>query len=48
MEVFGANGYSMEYPIQRYFRDARSATIAGGTSQMQRNAIARHLGLKIT
>jgi alkylation response protein AidB-like acyl-CoA dehydrogenase len=48
MEVFGANGYSMEYPIQRYFRDARSATTAGGTSQMQRNAIARSLGLKIT
>lgn len=48
IQVFGANGYSMDYEIQRFFRDARSATIAGGTSQIQRNAIARDLGLKIT
>jgi len=47
MQIFGANGYSMDYPIQRYFRDARSATIAGGTSQMQRNTIARAMGLDI-
>ncbi|MDB5452531.1 MAG: hypothetical protein JWO33_1109 [Caulobacteraceae bacterium] len=47
MQIFGANGYSMEYEMQRFFRDARSATIAGGTSQIQRNAIARDMGLKI-
>jgi alkylation response protein AidB-like acyl-CoA dehydrogenase len=35
----------MEYDMQRMFRDARGATIAGGTSQMQRNAIAKALGL---
>jgi alkylation response protein AidB-like acyl-CoA dehydrogenase len=47
MQVFGANGYSMEYEIQRFYRDARSATIAGGTSQIQRNTIARDMGLEI-
>lgn len=45
MQVMGAYGYSMEYDMQRMFRDARGATIAGGTSQMQRNAIAKALGL---
>ena len=46
MQIFGAAGYSMEYDMQRYFRDARSATIAGGTSQMQRDLIARLMGLR--
>jgi alkylation response protein AidB-like acyl-CoA dehydrogenase len=48
MQIMGANGYSMEYDMQRLFRDARGSTIAGGTSQMQRNTIARHMGLKVS
>jgi len=47
MQIFGAAGYSMEYDMQRYFRDARSSTIAGGTSQIQRNLIARLMDLKV-
>jgi len=47
MQIFGAYGYSMEYDIQRHFRDARSTTIGAGTSQMQRNIIAGLMGLKI-
>ncbi|MDY0012494.1 MAG: acyl-CoA dehydrogenase family protein [Rhodocyclaceae bacterium] len=47
MQIYGAAGYSMEYDIQRFFRDARGATIAGGTSQIQRNLIARLMNLKI-
>lgn len=47
MQVMGAYGYSMEYDMQRYFRDARGSTIAGGTSQIQRNLIARLMGLKV-
>jgi len=47
MQIFGAAGYSMEYDMQRYFRDVRSATIGAGTSQMQRNLIARLMGLQI-
>ena len=46
MQVFGAYGYSMEYEIQRHFRDSRSTTVGAGSSQMQRNAIAATLGLK--
>jgi alkylation response protein AidB-like acyl-CoA dehydrogenase len=46
MQIMGAYGYSMEYDMQRYFRDARGSTIAGGTSQIQRNLIARLMGLK--
>ena len=33
--------------MQRHFRDSRSATIAAGTSQMQRNVIAGLMGLKV-
>ncbi|ODT32964.1 MAG: hypothetical protein ABS35_00250 [Kaistia sp. SCN 65-12] len=47
MQIFGAAGYSMEYDMQRQFRDSRSATIAGGTSQMQRNLIARLMDLEV-
>ncbi|WP_345248165.1 acyl-CoA dehydrogenase family protein [Pigmentiphaga soli] len=40
MQVLGAFGYSMEYDMQRHYRDARSVTIGAGTSQIQRNLIA--------
>ena len=46
MQVFGGYGYSMEFDMQRHYRDARSATIAAGTSQIQRNIIAGLMGLK--
>lgn len=45
MQVLGGYGYTMEYPMQRHFRAARGATITAGTSQMQRQMIARKLGL---
>jgi alkylation response protein AidB-like acyl-CoA dehydrogenase len=44
MQIMGAYGYSMEYEMQRHFRDARSTTIGAGSSQMQRNAIASTMG----
>ena len=47
MQVLGANGYNMEFDMQRHFRDARAATIAAGTSQIQRNLIAGRMGLKV-
>ena len=47
MQVFGGYGYSMEFDMQRHYRDARSATIAAGTSQIQRNIIAGLIGLKV-
>ena len=47
MQIFGGAGYSMEFDMQRHFRDSRSTTIAAGTSQMQRNVIAGLMGLKV-
>lgn len=46
VQIMGAYGLSAEYDMQRFFRDARSATIAAGTSQTQRNLIAGLMGLK--
>jgi alkylation response protein AidB-like acyl-CoA dehydrogenase len=45
MQIMGAYGYSMEYEMQRHFRDARSTTVGAGSSQMQRNTIASTMGL---
>jgi alkylation response protein AidB-like acyl-CoA dehydrogenase len=47
MQILGANGYSMEFDMQRHYRDARAATIAAGSSQIQRNLIAGLMGLKV-
>jgi alkylation response protein AidB-like acyl-CoA dehydrogenase len=47
MQSMGAYGYSMEFDMQRHFRDARAATIAAGTSEVQRNLIANLIGLKV-
>ncbi|MCC6777093.1 MAG: acyl-CoA dehydrogenase family protein [Hyphomicrobiales bacterium] len=47
MQVLGGCGYSMEFDMQRHYRDARAATTAAGTSQVQRNLIAGLMGLKI-
>jgi alkylation response protein AidB-like acyl-CoA dehydrogenase len=41
MQLFGANGYSCAYPLERLYRDVRGFAIAGGTTQIQRNLIAR-------
>ncbi len=41
MQLFGANGYSAAYPMERLYRDVRGFVIAGGTTQIQRNLIAR-------
>lgn len=48
MQVMGGYGYSMEFDMQRHYRDARAATTAAGTSQIQRNIIAGLMGLKAT
>lgn len=45
MQIHGGYGYTMEYPVQRYWRDARLLTITEGTSEIQHLAIARELGI---
>jgi alkylation response protein AidB-like acyl-CoA dehydrogenase len=47
MQILGAYGYTMEFDMQRHFRDSRASTIAAGTSQIQRNLIANLMGLKV-
>lgn len=41
VQLFGAAGISSEYPIGRYFRDAKVLKIVEGTNQIQRNIIGR-------
>ena len=43
VQLFGASGISADYPINRYFRDAKVLQIVEGTNQIQRNIIARIL-----
>lgn len=43
VQLFGAAGISNEYPINRYFRDAKVLQIVEGTNQIQRNIISRTL-----
>ena len=47
MQIFGGYGYNMEFDMQRYFRDSRAATVAAGSSQIQRNLLANLMGLKV-
>ena len=45
MRVYGGYGLTMAFDIQRHFRDARLFVIGDGSSQIQRNLIARTMGL---
>lgn len=45
IQVHGGYGYIADYPIERYFRDARITTIYEGTSEVQKMVISRALGL---
>ncbi len=45
LQVFGGYGYITEYGIEKEVRDALAATIYSGTSEIQKNIIASHLGI---
>lgn len=45
VQVFGGYGYMTEQEVERDLRDAVGSTLYSGTSEIQRNIIARHLGL---
>ena len=48
LQLFGARGYSRDYPLERAVRDARMFTIAGGTAQVLRTLVAsRVLDIKL-
>ena len=44
-QVFGGYGYMNDYPVARFWRDAKILEIGEGTSEVQRMLIARHLGV---
>jgi acyl-CoA dehydrogenase len=43
MQIYGGYGYSKEYPVEKLFRDAKVLQVYEGTSEIQRNIIAREL-----
>ncbi len=46
-QVFGGSGFIEEYPVARFYRDAKILEIGEGTSEVQRLVIARGLGLPV-
>ena len=45
VQIHGGNGYTTDYPVERYMRDAKITTIYEGTSEIQNLVIARQIGL---
>jgi len=43
IQIFGGNGYSREYPVERMYRDAKLCVIGEGTSEVQKIIISRDL-----
>ena len=43
VQIFGGYGYTKDYPVERYFRDAKVTEIYEGTSEIQRIVIGKHL-----
>jgi alkylation response protein AidB-like acyl-CoA dehydrogenase len=43
VQLLGGYGYSKEYPVERFMRDAKITQIYEGTNQVQRIVMARHL-----
>ena len=43
LQLFGGYGYTVEYPISRFYTDARIQRIYGGTSEIMRDLVARSI-----
>jgi alkylation response protein AidB-like acyl-CoA dehydrogenase len=43
IQIHGGYGYTQDFPVERYFRDAKLCEIGEGTSEVQRMVIARHI-----
>jgi alkylation response protein AidB-like acyl-CoA dehydrogenase len=43
VQIHGGIGYMREYPIERYYRDAKATLFCSGTSELQREVISQEL-----
>ena len=43
VQVFGGYGYTKDFPVEKYYRDAKLCTIGEGTSEIQKIVIAREV-----
>jgi alkylation response protein AidB-like acyl-CoA dehydrogenase len=43
MQVLGGYSYMIEYGMERHYREAKLYEIAGGTTEVQKNIIVKHL-----
>jgi len=46
VQIYGGYGYTEEFPVSRYFRDAKVLEIGEGTSEILRLVLSRDLGLE--
>jgi acyl-CoA dehydrogenase len=47
LQIHGGNGYMMDYPVQRFWRDARINSIGGGTTQIMNEILVKRLGITV-
>ena len=43
VQIFGGYGYTKDFPVEKYYRDAKLCTIGEGTSEIQKLVIAREV-----
>ena len=43
VQIFGGYGYSKEFPVEKFYRDAKLCTIGEGTSEIQKVVIAKQI-----
>jgi len=48
MQVLGGYSYMVEYGMERLYREAKLTEIVGGTNQIQRNLVLRHLRQQVS
>ncbi len=46
MQILGGYSYTKEYEMERFYREAKLYEVAGGTTQIQRNIIAKEMGIR--
>ena len=43
VQIFGGNGYSKDFPVEKFYRDSKLCTIGEGTSEVQKLVISREV-----